>query len=331
MYETLKQLLWPKISIWESHTITIVVTSTMAMVSAAIFFRSSGSERKPMSKPGILLLIAAGLLPGVIVLGLMSWSGSAEREELRLAAATSSVDSGVLNELIRLFEKKSPYKVNAIRIASGDGLELAKRGGADAVLYHASGAEEKFIMDGYGLNRLMIMYNDWVILGPESPETTVPYSRDVVATLSSIQSQKLPFVSRGDKSATHARELELWHLAAVDRPGAWYFETGENQLATLRTASERQAYVLADRSTYVSNRAGLKLRIICEGDPRLFSQYGVVAANPAKIEGVNFKAAMSFMRFLASDEGQTAIASFRGANSEQALFAPMRGSARRSE
>jgi tungstate transport system substrate-binding protein len=334
LFESTKQLLWPDINVWQSHIITIFFSSTAATIIAYLAFVatdkstvSTGSERVGR---WIKLLIAAGITlmtaPTLAVLILIRTGGSQDDStfphELRLATTTSTVDSGLLNMLIPIFEKKTGYKVRVFAKGTGAALEAGKSGGADVVLVHARTAEDQFVQSGFGINRQDVMYNDFVILGPEQPDDDVPVSRDAVQTLKSIQSAHHPFVSRADNSGTHMREKELWRLVEVEPKGDWYTEAREEMLATLRLASERQAYAISDRGTYLANRKELHMRIVCEGDSRLFNRYGVIAVSPMKVTGVNFKAAMAFVRFLISDEGQAAIGRFGINRFKQPLFVP---------
>jgi tungstate transport system substrate-binding protein len=167
------------------------------------------------------------------------------------------------------------------------------------------------------------MYNDFIILGPAQPDDDIPVSKDAVETLKRIQAARHPFVSRADNSGTNAREKELWRLAEVDPSGDWYLEAKLEMLAALQMASERKGYTIADRGTYLANHKDLHLRIVAEGDARLFNQYGVIAVSPAKVAGVNFKAAMAFVRFLTSDDGQAAIGKFGVDRFQRPLFVPI--------
>jgi len=227
-----------------------------------------------------------------------------------------------MKELVPLFEKNQPYKVRIISSGTTEALHTAETGGADAVLCHARAAEDKFVQGGFGVNRQDVMYNDFIILGPQQTNAAVPDSNDAVQTLGKIKASGLPFLSRGDGSGTNIREMELWRLAEITPAGEWYTALNKEMLNTLRAASERQAYVLSDRGTYLANSKDLRLRIVCEGDSRLFNRYGVIAVNPVKVSGVNFKAAMAFVRFLVSDEGQAAIGKFGVDRFQRPLFVP---------
>jgi tungstate transport system substrate-binding protein len=336
LFETTKQLLWPTITVWQSHVITIFFSSTAATVAAYFAFYSTDKSTIPGEAGSkeevrrIGLLIAGGLilliLPPFLVLIVISRYGSQDNSispnELRLATTTTTVDSGLLEHLIPLFEKTNPYKIRTIAKGTGAALETAQSGGADAVLCHARAAEDQFVQNGFGVNRQDVMYNDFIILGPEQPDPDVPASNNAVQTLKNIQAGRHAFLSRADNSGTHIREKELWHLAEIEPKGDWYTETGQEILINLRMASERKAYTISDRGTYLANSKDLHLRIVCEGDSRLFNRYGVIAVNPAKVVGVNFKAAMAFVRFLVSDEGQAAIGRFGVDRFQRPLFVP---------
>jgi tungstate transport system substrate-binding protein len=198
-----------------------------------------------------------------------------------------------------------------------------RRGEADVVLMHARPQEEKFVAEGFGVKRLPVMYNDFILVGPKSDPAGVKGGKDIVAALTAIKNKAAPFVSRGDKSGTHAAELALWKAAAIDIAGAdkgpWYREIGQGMGAALNTASAMNGYVLADRGTWLSFKNRGELEIVVEGDKRLFNQYGVMLVNPAKHAHVKKELGQSFIDWLISSEGQKAIADYK-INGQQLFF-----------
>jgi len=241
---------------------------------------------------------------------------------LRLATTTSTLHSGLLDVLLAVFESKYDVEVEVIAKGTGAALELASQGGADVVLAHARSAEEKFITDGYGINRQDVMYNDFVILGPPGDPANLKGEKDVLLVLSTIAKQKQTFVTRGDNSGTHIKEKDLWELADIVPQGDWYIISQEGMLGTLELASEKKAYLLTDRSTYLFNKESLDLIMISEGDKQLYNPYGVIAVNPAKVDNVNFKAAMRFVEFITSPEGQELIKGYGAIRYGRPLFTP---------
>jgi tungstate transport system substrate-binding protein len=210
---------------------------------------------------------------------------------------------------------------------TGQALDTGRRGDADVVFVHAKPLEEAFVAEGFGVKRYPVMYNDFVLIGPESDPASIKGSKDILAALRTIKARGASFISRGDRSGTHAAELRLWKLAGVDIEqekaartlGSWYREIGQGMGAALNTAAASNAYVLADRGTWISfrNRAGLT--IVVEGDDRLFNQYGVILVNPAKHPHVKKEEGQAFIDWLVSREGQEAIASYR-INGQQLFF-----------
>jgi tungstate transport system substrate-binding protein len=209
-----------------------------------------------------------------------------------------------------------------VALGTGQALDVGRRGDADVVFVHDTAAEQKFVAEGHGIGRRDVMYNDFVLVGPSSDPARVGGSRDIAAALFAILAAQAPFVSRGDRSGTHAAELRLWSVAGIDiasHKGPWYRETGSGMGATLNTAAAMDAYALSDRGTWLSFANRRDLRILVEGDPRLFNQYGVILVNPERHPHVKQADARAFIDWLVSREGQAAIASFR-INGEQAFF-----------
>lgn len=256
-----------------------------------------------------IAIIAA--LIGVIGSALPS---AASAKELLLASTTSTENSGLFAYLLPIFEAQSSIKTRVIAVGTGQALRLARNGDADALLVHDPIAEKKFVAEGYGLNRRQIMYNDFVLIGPEGNPAGIANTKDILAALRTIAKTSAIFVSRGDDSGTHRAERRHWAAAGVDAAagsGRWYREAGAGMGAALNIASGINAYIIADRATWLSFRNKGKLRILVEGDPRLFNQYGVIQVNPARHPHVNAEAARAISDWLSSPTGQEAIAKFR--------------------
>jgi tungstate transport system substrate-binding protein len=207
-------------------------------------------------------------------------------------------------------------------VGTGQALDIGRRGDADVVFVHDKAAEEKFVAEGAGVKRQEVMYNDFVIVGPKSDPAKVAGMKDVLEALKKIEAAKAPFVSRGDKSGTHAAELRYWKAAGIDLDtvkGPWYKETGSGMGPALNTAASMGAYVLTDRGTWLSFKNRGDLGIVVEGDTRLFNQYGVILVNPAKYPQVKTVAGQKFIDWLVSPAGQQAIAAYR-INGETLFF-----------
>lgn len=246
----------------------------------------------------------------------------AQDKSIVVASTTSTQDSGLFGHLLPLFKAKSGVDVKVIAQGTGQALNTARRGDADVVLVHAKPQEEKFVADGFGVKRFDLMYNDFVLIGPAADPAGIKGSKDIVAALQAIQKKGAPFVSRGDKSGTHAAELALWKQAGIDldtAKGPWYREIGQGMGAALNMASSSNAYVLSDRGTWLSFKNPGDLVISVEGDRRLFNQYGVILVNPAKHPAVKKELGQTFIDWLLSDEGQGAIAGYK-INGKQLFF-----------
>jgi len=241
---------------------------------------------------------------------------------ITVASTTSTEQSGLFKHLLPIFEKKTGVQVRVVALGTGQALDLARRGDADVVFVHAKAAEEKFLADGEGVKRYPVMYNDFVLIGPKSDPARVAGSKDIVDSLKKVQQTQAPFVSRGDRSGTHMAELDLWKASGVDlekAKGPWYRDTGQGMGPALNTASSMNAYVLADRGTWLAFKNRGDLTILVEGDKRLFNQYGVMLVNPAKHPNVKKDFGQMFIDWVISTEGQAAIAGYR-INGEQLFF-----------
>jgi tungstate transport system substrate-binding protein len=249
-------------------------------------------------------------------------NSAAAQRFITVASTTSTEQSGLFKHLLPVFEKKTGIQVRVVALGTGQALDLARRGDADVVFVHAKSAEEKFVAEGHGVKRLAVMYNDFILIGPKSDPAKVGGSRDILLALNSVKRADAPFVSRGDRSGTHMAELELWKMAGIDiakDKGAWYRETGQGMGPALNTASSINAYLLADRATWLAFRNRGELAILVEGDKRLFNQYGVILVNPGKHPNVKRADAQAFIDWVVSDEGQKAIAACR-IGGEQLFF-----------
>jgi tungstate transport system substrate-binding protein len=237
----------------------------------------------------------------------------AEDRSIVVASTTSTQDSGLFGYLLPIFKARTNIDVKVIAQGTGQALDTARRGDADVVLVHAKAQEEKFLAEGFGVKRFDVMYNDFVLIGPNNDPAGVK-GRDIEIALKMIQAKSAPFVSRGDRSGTHSAELALWNQAGIDIAagrGSWYREIGQGMGAALNTAGAMGAYVLSDRGTWISFKNRGDLKIVVEGDRRLFNQYGVMLVNPAKYPTVKQDLGQSFVDWLVSPEGQAAIAGYK--------------------
>jgi len=246
----------------------------------------------------------------------------AQQRFITVASTTSTEQSGLFGSILPIFENKTGIQVRVVALGTGQALDLARRGDADVVLVHAKAAEEKFLAEGHGFQRFPVMYNDFVLIGPKSDPAKVAGSKDVLEALRRIQQAQAPFVSRGDRSGTHTAELDLWKASGVDidkAKGAWYRDTGQGMGPALNTASSMNAYLIADRGTWLAFKNRGELTILVEGDKRLFNQYGVMLVNPEKHPNVKRDLGQAFIDWVVSPEGQKAIADYK-IGGEQLFF-----------
>jgi len=240
---------------------------------------------------------------------------------IRLATTTSTDNSGLLDILLPAFEKNKAFKVKVISVGTGKALRLLREGDVDVVLVHARSAEDKLVADGYAVNRRDVMYNDFVLVGPDSDPADIRGTTDATKALSRIVASKSLFISRGDTSGTHKKELQLWEQAGISPQGQWYREAGQGMGKVLQIAGELDAYSLTDRGTWLAYRNKAPLVIVTEGDKRLFNPYGIIAANPARYPDANYSGAMALINWITSPAAQNMIGNFT--IDEQRLFVPM--------
>src|SRR5262245_9599636 len=257
----------------------------------------------------IMLGLAAVLLSTGI-------AGAVETEKpfIVVQSTTSTQDSGLFEYLLPKFTDKTGIEVRVVAVGTGQALKNAENGDGDVVLVHSRPDEDKFVAEGWGVKRLDVMYNDFVIVGPSADPAKIGGLKDATAAYKKIAEAKAPFVSRGDNSGTHKAELKLWEETGVDlksASGSWYLEAGSGMGATLNAAVGKKAYTLSDRGTWLSFKNKDDFTILVEGDPKLLNRYGVILVNPAKHPNVKAKEGQAFIDWLVGPEGQAAIASFK--------------------
>jgi tungstate transport system substrate-binding protein len=247
--------------------------------------------------------------------------------DIFLATTTSTQDSGLLDVLLPAFQAATGYNVKTVAVGTGQALKMGEEGNADVLLVHAPASEIAFMDGGYGTDRRLVMHNDFVIVGPSADPAAVQ-GLGALEAMKSIAAAGATFVSRGDDSGTHKKELDLWKKAEVDPAGqTWYLESGQGMGATLTITSEKVAYTLTDRATYLANHDNLELVILSEGDSTLLNVYHVIAVNPEMWPAVNAEGAAAFADYLTSIDGQSLIASFGVEEYGQPLFIPDAGKA----
>lgn len=264
------------------------------------------------------------LTPVVAVLCAMAWTLSVVAADrfITVASTTSTENSGLFGYLLPLFQQDTGIAVHVVAVGTGQAIALAQRGDADVLLVHHKPSEEQFVAEGFGVRRYDVMYNDFVIVGPQVDPAGIKGMTDVATALTQIAAQQAHFVSRGDDSGTHKLEQSLWKTTGVNvsaASGTWYRETGAGMGGTLNIASGLEAYSLTDRGTWMSFKNRGKLALLVEGDPRLFNQYGIILVHPAKHKHIKTRDGQAFIDWLLSDKGQQAIAAFRIAG-QQAFF-----------
>ena len=270
-----------------------------------------------------MALTGRALLAAVAAsVSLAAATASAQEKFITVASTTSTEQSGLFKHILPEFARKTGVQARVVALGTGQALDVGRRGDADVVFVHDKPAEEKFVAEGSGVERKEVMYNDFILIGPKSDPAKIAGGKDIVAALKQVKAAQAPFVSRGDKSGTHAAELRYWKDAGIDiaaDKGPWYKETGSGMGPALNTASSMNAYILADRGTWLSFKNRGDLAILVQGDPRLFNQYGVILVNPAKYPHVKKAEGQAFIDWLVSSEGQQSIASYK-IEGEQLFF-----------
>ncbi|MEZ5453722.1 MAG: substrate-binding domain-containing protein [Thiothrix sp.] len=239
---------------------------------------------------------------------------------LKMATTTSTENSGLLKDLLPKFETKSGYEVQVIAVGTGKALKMGEDGDVDVVLVHAPSSEKEFVEKGFGEKRYPVMYNDFIILGPDADPAGVRDTKTAPESLAKIAENKAVFVSRGDDSGTHKKELKLWETAGIKPEGDWYREAGRGMGEVIQMAGELGGYTLADRGTWLASEEKSPLKIVHEGDKDLFNQYGVIAVSQKRYPDINHAGAQAFIDWIVSAEGQQAVADFK-INGTQ-LFTP---------
>jgi len=260
------------------------------------------------------------ILAGLVATALLA--SCARERSVVVASTTSTQDSGLFDYLLPLFKQRTGVTVKVIAQGTGQALDTGRRGDADVVFVHAAAQEEAFVAEGFGVRRYPVMYNDFVLVGPNADPAHIKGVKDPSLALQAILTVQAPFISRGDNSGTHTAELNLWKQAGIDishERGSWYRSIGQGMGAALNTAAASGAYVLADRGTWIAFKNKGDLTVLVEGDPQLFNQYGLILVNPQKHPDVNQADGQAFIDWLVSSEGQSAIANFK-VNGQQLFF-----------
>lgn len=253
-----------------------------------------------------------------------SVTGISTNPSLIIATTTSTQDSGLLDVLIPLFETETGYKVQTVAVGSGQAMKMGEDGNADVLLVHAPASEKTFMESGFGRDRALIMHNDFMIVGPSADPAAIK-GLSVVDALKAVNEMGATFVSRGDDSGTHKAEVNLWKKAELDpmaAPPVWYLETGQGMGASLTVASEKGAYILTDRATFLASKANLQLEILVEGDGSLLNIYHVITVNPDRWPNANYAGAIAFLKFMTDPVTQEIIGRFGVDKFGQPLFKP---------
>lgn len=268
-------------------------------------------------KRRFLVLIACLLVPALALPPALAQV----KEVIRLSTTTSTENSGLLKVLLPAFESSTGTTVQVIAVGTGKALELAKNGDVDVALVHARAMEDKFVADGWGIDRRDVMYNDFIVVGPPADPARIKGSKDVIDAFRRIAATNVRFISRGDNSGTDAMEKGYWQQAGARPQASNYVSAGLGMGEVLNMAAEMRACTLTDRATYSAYKARTGLAILVEGDQRMYNPYGIIAVNPARHTGVNYKGAQQLIAWITSPEGQRRIAAFRPAGEQ--LFFPL--------
>jgi len=258
------------------------------------------------------------LAMSLVLLALSALPARAE-ERLRMSTTTSTENSGLLSVLLPPFEKKFGCKVDVVAVGTGKALKLGEAGDVDVVFVHARNLEDKFVASGFGVDRRDVMYNDFVIVGPPDDPAGVRKTHGAPEAFRAISAAGTPFISRGDESGTHQKEKEIWASAGIVPRGAWYVEAGQGMGEVLTMATEKRAYALADRGTYIAFRRKTDLVVLRQGDTNLWNPYGIIAVNPEKYSHVKYDLAMKLIGFVTGPEGRSIISGYK-VGGEQLFF-----------
>ncbi|MBC8385120.1 MAG: extracellular solute-binding protein [Candidatus Cloacimonetes bacterium] len=247
-------------------------------------------------------------------------SACGEKQALRLATTTSTENSGLLDNLLPVFTQETGIKVEVIAVGTGKAIKLGENGDVDAILVHARAAEDKFVSDGFGVNRRDVMHNDFIIIGVVEDKAGIKEAKTAAEAMKLIAENKSDFISRGDDSGTHKKENQLWKAAQTVPEGKWYKEIGQGMGTVIMMANETKSYTLTDRGTYLAMADKIDLDILFQGDEELFNPYGIIAVNPDKHPKTNIKGANKFIEWLTGDKSQKMINNFRK-NGKQLFYA----------
>ncbi|KAB3535512.1 tungsten ABC transporter substrate-binding protein [Alkaliphilus pronyensis] len=252
---------------------------------------------------------------------------SSKNSTIILATTTSTENSGLLDYLLPVFTEDTGVKVKVVAVGTGQALRMGEDGDADIILAHAKAAEDEFVKLGHGVKRFDVMYNDFILIGPSSDPFNISTlaKNNILEAFALINTNKATFISRGDDSGTHKKELALWSQLDIEPTGDWYFSVGQGMGQVIQMANEKNAYTLADRGTYTSMKGKIDLQIIVEGDPTLFNQYGIIAVNPKKNPSINYDGAKKLIQWMLSEKGQYLIGEFGKEKYGEALFIPNGG------
>ena len=277
----------------------------------------------------LFVALCAVLIALTLVLGVMVPAGYAatpQQKNIILATTTSTQDSGLLDVLIPIFQKKTGYFVKTIAVGSGQAMAMGQKGEADVLLVHSPDAEKKFMAAGYGVQRRLVMHNDFIVVGPPADPATIKMSKSSVEAFKKIALSSSLFMSRGDNSGTHSKEKAIWKAAGINQEGQkWYQQTGLGMGQTLSVAAEKKAYTLADRGTYLALKKNLGLHILNEGDALLLNVYSVIEVNPVKFQKINAAGAKAFADFMLSKDTHKIIGKFGVDKFGSPLFFPDAG------
>lgn len=272
----------------------------------------------------VSILLITVVITVVATVLCLPFTSCAKDRELILASTTSTQDSGLFDVLLPAFEEATGYRVKVIAVGTGEAIELGKKGEADVLLVHSPNAEVQFVKEGYGVNRKDVMHNDFIIVGPEEDPAQICGMAEADDAFKAIADTKSLFISRGDDSGTHKKELSIWEKLVIIPAGDWYVETGQGMGETLKIADEMQGYTLTDNGTWLAQRQNFILIEFIRGDKVLFNPYGVIAVNPKKHTHIkiNYEGAMDFINWIIGPEGQRIIKEFGVEKYGQPLFYP---------